>query len=156
MWAESTFDESSFEGVVMADEVNPFRKALDEGDTAFTPFGGKDKNLTKERQLRTVRDMNLVDPRVLERSPHVAELTVQDLEDLADEFSGVPSNNPRVAELSLDDIQELEAVFFEFKVAAGKELASLGGRGELAAVDVSCCCCTPCCCCAATDMSETA
>ena len=75
---------------------------------------------------------------------------------MASEFSGVPTNNPKVAELTLDDIQDIEAVFFDFKVSAGKELAALGGRGELAAVDVSCCCCTPCCCCAATDMSETA
>ncbi len=140
----------------MAGEENPFRKALDEGEAEFTPFRRKAKNLTKERQLRTVRDMNLVDPKVLERSPQVADLTVQDLEDLADEFSGVPSNNSKVSDLSLEDIQEIEAVFFDFKVAAGKELSGLGGRGELASVDVSCCCCTPCCCCAATDMSETA
>lgn len=140
----------------MAGEQNPFRKALEEGEAEFAPFGRKDRNLTKERQLRTVREMNLVDPGVLDRAPQVADLTVQDLEDLADEFSGVPSNNRKVAELSLEDIQEIEAVFFEFKVAAGKELAGLGGAGELASVDVSCCCCTPCCCCAATDMSETA
>ncbi len=140
----------------MAGEENPFRKALREGETEFTPFGRKERNLTKERQLRTVREMNLVDPRVLERSPQVADLTVQDLEDLADEFAGVPSHNPRVSELSLEDIQDIEAVFFDFKLAAGKELGRLGGAGELASVDVSCCCCTPCCCCAATDMTETA
>lgn len=140
----------------MAGEENPFRRALEQGEAEFTPFGSKERNLTKERQLRTVREMNLVDPRVLERTPQIADLTVQDLEDLADEFSGVPSNNPKVSELSLDDIQEIEAVFFDFKVAAGKELAGLGGRGDLTSVDVSCCCCTPCCCCAATDMSETA
>jgi hypothetical protein len=140
----------------MAGEENPFRKALEEGEAEFAPFGRKDKNLTKERQIRTLRELNLVDPRALERTPQIADLTVQDLEDLASEFSGVPSNNPKVSELSLDDIRDIEAVFFDFKVAAGKELAGLGGGANLASVDVSCCCCTPCCCCAATDMSETA
>lgn len=137
----------------MAGEENPFRRALADDGADFAPFRRKEVNLTKERQLRRIGDMNLVSPEVLERSPQVADLTVQDLEDLADEFSGVPSHNRKVSELSLDDIRDIESVFFEFKVAAGKELA---GGGDLAAVDVSCCCCTPCCCCAATDMSETA
>ena len=142
--------------LAMAGDENPFRKALEVGEVEFTPFGRKERNLTKERQLRTIREMELVPAEVLERNRQIADLNVQDLEDLASEFSGVPTNNPKVAELTLDDIQDIEAVFFDFKVSAGKELAALGGRGELAAVDVSCCCCTPCCCCAATDMSETA
>jgi hypothetical protein len=45
-------------------------------------------------------------------------------------------------------------VFFDFKVAAGRDLARRGGMSGLTSVDVSCCCCTPCCCCAATDMTE--
>jgi hypothetical protein len=139
----------------MAGEENPYKRALEEGESDLKPFSREAPNLTKERQLRTVREMSLVTPDVLERLPQVAELTVQDLEDLASEFSGVPSNNPKIAELSLEDIQDIEGVFYDFKVAAGRDLAQLG-KGELAAVDVSCCCCTPCCCCAATDMTETA
>jgi hypothetical protein len=137
----------------MAGEENPFRRALREGEADFQPLTQRDApNLIKEEKLRTIRDLKLVQPDVLERVPQVADLTVADLEDLASEFSGVPSNNPKVAELSIDDIQEIEAVFFDFKVAAGKDLAR-AGREQLTSVDVSCCCCTPCCCCAATDMT---
>jgi hypothetical protein len=137
----------------MAGEENPFRRALQEGEARFHPFTQREApNLIKEEKLRTVRDLNLVHPDVLERVPQVADLTVADLEDLASEFSGVPSHNPKVAELSIEDIQEIEVVFYDFKVAAGKDLAR-AGRGQLSSVDVSCCCCTPCCCCAATDMT---
>ena len=139
----------------MDGEQNPFKEALAAGEGEANPFRPRSKNLTRERQVRTIRDMNLVPAEALDKSPQVADLTVQDLDDLALEFSGLPSRNPKVAELSLDDIQEIEAVFFDFKVAAGKELAK-AGRADLTSVDVSCCCCTPCCCCAATDMSETA
>jgi len=137
----------------MAGEENPFRSALGEGEAEFHPLTQRGApNPVKEQKLRTVRDLNLVQPDVLERVPQVADLTVADLEDLASEFNGVPSYNPKVAELSIEDIQEIEAVFYDFKVAAAKDLAR-GGREQLTAVDVSCCCCTPCCCCAATDMT---
>jgi hypothetical protein len=138
----------------MTVEENPFRKALEEGESEASPFSRDVPNLSKESQLRTVRDLNLVEPEVLERLPVVADLTVADLNDLASEFSGVPSNNPKVAELSLEDVRDIETVFFDFKVAAGRDLARRGGMSGLASVDVSCCCCTPCCCCAATDMTE--
>lgn len=140
----------------MAGEDNPFRRALEEGEGDFNPFSRDSDNLSKQQQLRTVAELDLVDREVLGRFPKVADLTVRDLNDLAAEFSGVPTNNPKVAELSLEDIQDIEGVFYEFKVAAGRDLARLGGKNELASVDVSCCCCTPCCCCAATDMSESA
>ncbi len=132
-------------------EENPFKKALKEGASPPREV----VNLSKESKLRTVADLNLVKRDVLRRVPKIASLTVRDLEDLASEFTGIPTNNPRVAELSLEDIQDLEGVFHEFKLAAGRDLARLG-RADLASVDVSCCCCTPCCCCAAADMAETA
>jgi len=140
----------------MANESNPFKAALEQQEGEFdNPFRREMPNLTKQQQTRTVADLQLVKEDVLQRVPKVADLTVRDLNDLAAEFSGIPTKNPKVAELSLEDIQDIESVFFEFKVAAGRDLAQLG-RNDLAAVDVSCCCCTPCCCCAATDMSETA
>lgn len=135
-------------------ENNPFKEALGDTSETFNPFAAKDANLTREQQLRTVAELNLVEPSVLRKSPKIAELTVHDLNDLASEFSGVPTRNERVAELSLEDIQDIEGVFFDFKVAAGRDLARSGIDG-LKSVDVSCCCCTPCCCCAATDTSET-
>ncbi|HEY0640450.1 MAG TPA: hypothetical protein VGD67_22705 [Pseudonocardiaceae bacterium] len=104
-------------------------------------------------QLRTVAELDLVPDEVLAKSPRVRDLTVRDLNDLAAEFAGVPTNNPRVSELTLEDIQDIEGVFYDFKVAAGRDLARLG-TDQLASVDVSCCCCTPCCCCAATDTSR--
>ena len=107
--------------------------------------------------MRTVAEMHLVPDEVLKQSPKIAELTVRDLNDLALEFSGVPSKNEVVSNLSLDDIQDIEGVFYQFKVAAGRDLVKKAGKGGKAgSVDVSCCCCTPCCCCAATDMSHTA
>lgn len=140
---------------------NPFRKALADSDLRLRPFAPVqpapeivrvDKpNLTKDRLERTVRDLGLVSPEKLERTPHIADLTVNDLQDLAREFSGVPTRNPKVSELSLEDVRDLEEVFFDFKVSVAMDLAR---ADELAAVDVSCCCCTPCCCCAATDMTE--
>lgn len=138
----------------MADE-NPFRKALEQGQDQLQPFSRDALNLRKQSQLRTLRDLDLATPEVLDRNPKVADLTVHDLNDLAREFTGVPTRNEKIADLSLEDIQDIEGVFLEFKVAAVKDLARVG-RGDLASVDVSCCCCTPCCCCAAADMSETA
>jgi hypothetical protein len=139
-------------------EENPFKRALGESEGDFRPFADKSRNLTKEYQLRTIKDLGLVKPDVLERLPKVADLTVHDLNDLAAEFSGVPTENERVSALTLEDIQDIESVFYEFKVAAGRELVKQGSPvgGAKSSVDVSCCCCTPCCCCAATDMSVTA
>jgi hypothetical protein len=140
---------------------NPFKRAFEpvkreELIAKTSPFAKDTRlgNLAKREQLRTVAEMNLVDREVLDRSPKIRELTVKDLNDLAAEFTGIPSNNEKVASLTLEDIQDLEGVFFEFKVSALRDVAT--APGDLAAVDVSCCCCTPCCCCAATDMSQTA
>lgn len=147
-------------------DVNPFRKALVDSDLKLRPFApekptGREivqlekPNLTREGLERTVKDLGIVSPAVLEKTPHIADLTVNDLQDLAREFSGVPTRNPKVSELSLEDVRDLEEVFFDFKISVAKDLTRLGAD-DLSAVDVSCCCCTPCCCCAATDMTESA
>lgn len=144
-----------------AERENPFKRAFEpikreDLVEKLSPFARDTRlgNLTKREQLRTIAEMNLVDRSVLERAPKVRDLTVNDLNDLASEFMGIPSNNERVASLTLEDIQDLEGVFFQFKVSALRDVAT--SADDLAAVDVSCCCCTPCCCCAATDMSQTA
>ncbi len=141
----------------MTEPSNPFRKALEGAENDKTPVR-PDRTVTPVRrtQMRTVAEMHLVPDEVLKESPKIAALTVRDLNDLALEFSGVPSNNELVSNLSLDDIQDIEGVFYQFKVAAGRDLIKKSPSGKAGSVDVSCCCCTPCCCCAATDMSHTA
>ncbi len=143
-------------------ESNPFRDAItlpdDDEARRRNPFD-RDRDHDKEtptrrEQLRTIADLDFVDKRTLEKAPQIRDLRVLDLNDLALEFSGVPTGNDRIAELTIEDIQDIESVFLDIKLKAGREL--VGGSNDLAAVDVSCCCCTPCCCCAATDTSHTA
>lgn len=141
---------------------NPFRSALAPLDKIdekarqkpFTSDDGGASNPRKVAGLRKISDLKLVDRDILARTPGIADLTVHDLEDLASEFSGIPTSNARVSDLSIQDIQDIEAVFTDFKLSAGREM--LAERAAATSVDVSCCCCTPCCCCAATDMSHTA
>jgi hypothetical protein len=137
---------------------NPFKRALEarEGGefTRLRPFRPPEAKGASPRridQTRTVADLNLADPAVVSKNPRIAGLTVHDLGDLADQFSGIPVYNPKIADLTIDDMQDLEGVFLEFKTNAAREISGLA-RGELAAVDVSCCCCTPCCCCAAAEV----
>lgn len=142
-------------------ESNPFRDAIslpspEDEARRRTPFE-RDRvkeSPTKREQMRTIAELDFVDKRTLEKAPQIRDLKVHDLNDLAREFSGVPTGNDRIAKLTIEDIQDIEAVFLDIKLKAGREL--VGGATDLAAVDVSCCCCTPCCCCAATDMSHTA
>lgn len=134
-------------------ENNPFK------DLSGVPERSPDdlqraENFKKKEQLRTVGDLGLADPGELEQLPQIRDLTVNDLNDLAAEFSGIPTGNRRVTSLTLDDLQDLEGVFFDFKRSVGGELIRNGGA--VSSVDVSCCCCTPCCCCAAADMAHTA
>ncbi|GAA2911815.1 hypothetical protein GCM10010517_78390 [Streptosporangium fragile] len=133
-------------------ESNPFKDLSAVPETRSEDLQ-RAVNLRKEEQLRTVADLGLATPEQLETMPKVRDLTVNDLNDLAAEFSGIPTGNRRVADLSLDDLQNLEGVFFEFKRAVGKDLVTRGAA--VSSVDVSCCCCTPCCSCAAADMSHT-
>ena len=144
---------------------NPFRGALEpiaeQDDTSqLQPFKKSETTRPSPRkaaELRTIAELRLVDRALLDRTPRIAELTVHDLNDLAAEFSGIPTANARVADLTIEDIQDIEAVFVDFKLSAGRDLtASASSLKAGTSVDISCCCCTPCCCCAATDMSHTA
>jgi hypothetical protein len=141
---------------------NPFARALDlrREDPELSRLRPVKPDLgespLKANLTRTVADLGIADPELVEKNPKVAALTVNDLNDLAAEVSGVPSHNPKVADLTIDDMQDLEGVFLEFKLNASRQLldAAGGGRFGVAAtdVDVSCCCCTPCCCCAAAEV----
>ncbi|MBB2909823.1 hypothetical protein FHS43_001069 [Streptosporangium becharense] len=133
-------------------DSNPFKDLSGVSETGPDALQ-RATNLKREEQLRTVADLGLATPEQLESNPKVRDLTINDLNDLAAEFSGIPTNNRRVAELTLDDLQDLEGVFFEFKRAVGRDLVTRGA--SVSSVDVSCCCCTPCCSCAAADMSHT-
>ncbi len=119
----------------------------------FSP-GAKPEGGEKSEDRRTVAELNLVDPAVLAEMPRIAELTVEDLEDLASEFSGLDSGNNKVKDLTVEDIQDLEGVFFQFRAGALQKAAS-GGDGTLE-WSISCCSCTPCCCCAAADVEAKA
>jgi len=149
----------------MASDDNPFRRALDEREDTEpvgrrelarrVPFDELEKKevLTKREQLRTVADLKIADPALLRRNPKVADLTVRDLNDLAAQFSGIPTHNPKVAKLTIEDMQDIEGIFLEYKLSAAVGVADLvRGRAPSASVDVSCCCCTPCCCCAAAEV----
>lgn len=144
--------------------ANPFRAALSPAEKTDSPGsvrpfvkgdGGADSP-RKALESRTIAEMRLIDRSALDRTPNVADLTVHDLNDLAAEFSGIPTGNTRVAELTIEDIQDIEAVFLDFKLRAGRDLSTNAALRPGTSVDISCCCCTPCCCCAAADMSHTA
>jgi hypothetical protein len=54
----------------------------------------------------------------------------------------------------LEDLKDIEDVFFEYKLAVGRDMQRplRGGSGiGVADVSVSSCCSTPCSCCAAVD-----
>lgn len=132
---------------------NPF-KELSAGPEAADGDPQRGENLRRKQELRTISDLGLVSPEELAQLPRIRDLTVHDLEDLASEFTGIPTGNERVTALNLNDLQDLEGVFFEFKRSVGRDVARHGGT--VRSVDVSCCCCTPCCSCAAADMTYTA
>jgi hypothetical protein len=136
--------------------ANPFTEALEEFDSDFSPFEQTSATTASTAQLQTVAEMNLVKPEVLDQLPKIATLTVKDLNDLADAFNGIPTNNPNVAELTLEDLKDIEDVFFEYKLAVGRDMQRPLGGGQgigVAGVSVSSCCSTPCSCCAAVDMT---
>ena len=139
--------------------ANPFEDILADQPAESRqrkPFGpgAHPEGAEKAEDRRTVAELNLVDPAVLAEMPKIAELTVEDLEDLASEFSGLDSGNQRVKDLSVEDIQDLEGVFFQFRAGALQKAAT-GAEGELE-WSISCCSCTPCCCCAAVDVEAKA
>jgi hypothetical protein len=140
--------------------TNPFRPqaaaAPSADDADLFPLAGKVVESQAGPDLRRVltqrvQDMNLGGAKRL-ATQRASTLTVKDLNDLAAEFSGVPTNNPRLPELSLEDLNSLEAVFTDVKIQTAKAARDAAVSGAAAPdVNVSCCCCTPCCSCAAAD-----
>ena len=139
--------------------TNPFQPqeaAPAADDSALYPLAGRGVEGVGGPDLRRVltlrvQDMNLGAAKRL-ATQRASELTVKDLNDLAAEFSGVPSNNPRLPGLSLEDLNSLEAVFTDVKIQTARAAREAAASGVAAPdVSVSCCCCTPCCCCAAAE-----
>ena len=145
-------------------QQNPFKAAMEDppsdptsGGSQFQPFRSPEAEAVaapKALLRRKVADLGLGDPSVLARNPRVADLSVKDLNDLAQEFQGVRSRNPNVARLTIQDMQDLEGVFMEYKLDAARQLqAQASAQGVVSAEwSISCCCCTPCCSCAAAEM----
>jgi hypothetical protein len=112
--------------------------------------------LARERGKK-IRDLGpsiIVDEAVLKKvSPRVLDLTVLDLQDIADEIAGLDSFNPKAKAINAKDLQDIESIF---NGAKGKGIQSRGGPQGAAEPEIfggwSCCCCTPCCCCAATEV----
>jgi hypothetical protein len=145
----------------MADATNPFRSQQEAAapatdDSTLFPLGGRGDAGAGGSDLKRVlgqrvQSMNLGGAKRL-ATPRAGDLTVKDLNDLAAEFSGVPTNNPALTALSLEDLNSLEAVFTEVKIQTAKAAREAAASGAGAPdVSVSCCSCTPCCCCAAAD-----
>ena len=132
-------------------------------DTTARPFARGDVRIdrggpTLSKTLRrTVKDLGADANVTVEPTSRAGSLSVKDLNDLAAEFSGVPSNNPAVTALTIEDLNSIEAVFFDVKMNAAKAAreASASGAPDGAPIfdNWSCCCCTPCCSCAASDPS---
>lgn len=137
---------------------NPFRSqaSAPQADDTLFPLAASDADRGggpdfKRVLGQRVRDMNLGPSKNL-ATQKAAELTVKDLNDLAAEFSGLPTSNPRLSQLSLEDLNSLEAVFTDAKIQAATAVREAAVSGAAAPdVSVTCCCCTPCCSCAATD-----
>ncbi len=138
--------------------TNPF---FPEDISRREPELSRSNPLKEELQL-TIRDMeqSLFPYRdAIRHIPDsVLDLSVQDLNDLAAQISGIDSHNPTAKGLTFEDLRGIEAVFFEAKSVV---LEKLGERGVTVAelrkaeddeIYVPCCCCTPCCCCAAVDV----
>lgn len=87
----------------------------------------------------------------------VAELSVKDLEDLAEKFQGRNPHNKAIDALTIEDLQNLETVFGTIKSDLMIDAEDDGLPGVPTALDpddwtITCCSCTPCCCCAAAEV----
>jgi hypothetical protein len=91
-------------------------------------------------------------------TPRVQELTIDDLNKLANVANERAEPSGPIAELTAEDLRSLDEAFHEARLQAADRLArKLKGEGlsdeEQELFDNwSCCCCTPCCCCAAADV----
>ena len=105
---------------------------------------------------RKVKSLN---PQVFGKAtPRVQELTVSDLDKLAQVATGGESATGTLAELTAEDIRSLDDAFRDAKVQAADALSrrlkgeTLSPEEEEIFWGWSCCCTTPCCCCAAADV----
>jgi hypothetical protein len=102
------------------------------------------------------RKVKSLDPKIFgEATPAVQELTVDDLNRLAEVASGSAQAEGPLAELTTEDIRSLDDAFAKAKLEAADQLGGkLGQQGVSEEIfdNWSCCCCTPCCCCASADV----
>jgi hypothetical protein len=105
------------------------------------------------------RKVKSLDPKIFGKATErVQELTVDDLNQLAQVANQSARPTGNVAELTSEDLRSLDNAFHEARLQAADLLARrLGGEGlseeeEEIFNNWSCCCCTPCCCCAAADV----
>jgi hypothetical protein len=114
-------------------------------------------NPFRENKLLKIADMVDIPEDLRKSAPdHIRDLTVRDLDDLAQKLMGVPTFNPNIDDVSIEDLGKLEELFKGYK---DLKLDNLSGVESVGAIedleklcDESCCCCTPCCCCAAVDV----
>lgn len=114
--------------------------------------GGRTVGGRKRRKLKQLDGGKTFD-RATER---VQELTIEDLEQLAQVADGSATATAKLQELDAEDLRSLDEAFHQAKLQAADNLAgALQGEG-VADQEIfdgwSCCCCTPCCCCAAADV----
>jgi hypothetical protein len=105
------------------------------------------------------RKLKDLDPKAFGKiTPRARELTVNDLNYLA-QFAVAGGQPPgKLADIDAEDLRSLEEAFYKARLQAADELAQKLDPSGVAAEDQeifdnwSCCCCTPCCCCAAADV----
>jgi len=117
--------------------------------------------MADEQELaRGRRRLKELDPKVFGNvTARAKDLTVDDLNQLA-QFAtagGQPPGN--LADLDAQDLRSLEEAFYKARLQAADQLGNkLDTASGVAPEDQelfdgwSCCCCTPCCCCAAADV----
>jgi hypothetical protein len=109
-----------------------------------------------QQRGKKIRDLGptiVTDEAMKKVSPRVLDFTVLDLQDIADEISGLDSFNPKAKSVSAKDLQDIETIFNGAKGRGIQSRSQAQGDVQPEWFDNwSCCCCTPCCCCAATEV----
>ena len=106
------------------------------------------------------RKIKSLNPKVFgQATPKVQELTVDDLNKLAQVAEGSAAPSGAIADLTAADLKSLDEAFYQARLQAADMLArrlqddqGLTDEEQEIFNNWSCCCCTPCCCCAAADV----
>lgn len=106
------------------------------------------------------RKIKSLNPKIFgQATAKVQELTVDDLNKLAQVAEGSAAPSGAIADLSAADLKSLDEAFYQARLQAADMLArrlqddqGLTDEEQEIFNNWSCCCCTPCCCCAAADV----